>query len=57
MVWYNLIYDVKDGELERAQSFDKEHLLVSKGRVNNTQRVRLLIILLITGIMLNSMRI
>lgn len=56
MAWYHLLYDIAGGELERAQSFEKEQLLAKSGKPNNIQRIRIVIIVLITGIMLNCVR-
>lgn len=58
MVWYHLFFDIEDGELQRAQSFEDEWKTSKFGqRVNRNQIVRFMIASIIVSLFKNSIRI
>jgi len=56
MVWYYLLYNIDDGELERAQSFEKDHKLAKDGKTNIRQWIRFMIMAMCIGLFCNNLR-
>ena len=56
MAWYDYLYYIEDGELNRAQSFSKQHALIKKGKSPQHNRGRLFVAFANFGIILNTLR-
>ena len=55
--WIEAFYDIRGGELERAQSFeDEQRLFGKKNQSNPKQYIRLTIIVTVAGILFNATR-
>ena len=56
MPWYHYIYNIQDGELERAQSFLEEQDLVKKGVKPKYRVIKRVIAFAMVATLLNSLR-
>ena len=56
MVWYNLIYNIPDGQLARAQTFQEEQEMSRKGQRHWKQKVRWILLVILLSILYNATR-